>query len=414
MIYSSTKVLIIGNGKFEDNQISEIPNITANNQELSKLFSNDLYFPGIEETRILSLENKNYRELSRSITTFTENCDEKDTIIIYLSGHGIVSSNDFKLYFPAKDTLSKFIEDEGISIDSLKSRLRSSSASSKILVLDCCFSGRAIDGTMSSNLVSQTITTNVLESVSGTYIMTSACQDKPALFDSNNDKVPTNFTNQFIETIKDGINNKKENLEIGDIFNTIKSKTKKGPTPQASSLNEADKIPLGRNLHDPLRKELINRIQHLEGELTATKNKSSNTSKTEYEALLKENKNLKAQNTKAKKEIEKINEIRISQKKAIDKLKSNRISDNSTSQKDRSLKFSFAVNFGLILFTLLLFKFLVLGFAKAYWWGGKVDLRSIAKYDTTSSDFFLLWTIYAILLALCLSLINRGKMPYTK
>ncbi len=402
MLYSNTKVLIIGNGKFEDDQISEIPNISVNNKELVDLFSNDLLFPGIESEKIISLENKKSREITRSLTNFTENASEKDCIVIYLSGHGIVSTVDFKLYFPAKDTGSKFIDDEGISIESLKSRLRSSRATSKILVLDCCFSGRAIDGTMSSDIVSQTITTNVLESVSGTYIMTSACQDRPSLYDPKNKNIPTNFTSKFISSIRDGIDNQKDSLEIGDIFNAIKSLVKTGPTPQASSLNDADKIPLGRNLHDPLRKELIHKIQELESKLEKAHNNASNLSSVKLKKILEENDLLKSQYIKSEKERGKSNSIRVSQQKVIKKLKV-KMDNRPDSKKTNSLIKSLLLNFILSFFSFWIYKLLVIDTFHSSW------SKWSSKLDTTSSSFILLWFIYFLMLSIVLAYIFKSK-----
>ena len=151
--YQNTKILLLGVGEFLDKKIRPIPNITSNLTQLKDLFENESIYKNLNSANIFSVLNGTQKEISRAIINITKNTTKKDTLIIYYAGHGIISKDDFELYLPAKDTFEEYIENEGISIKKFKNYIRRSLASRKVIIMDCCFSGR-IHGTMSSDEIS--------------------------------------------------------------------------------------------------------------------------------------------------------------------------------------------------------------------------------------------------------------------
>jgi uncharacterized caspase-like protein len=72
--------------------------------------------------------------LSRSL----ESATQEDAVVIFFSGHG---SRDHRLI--CFDTMKETLADTTISMDSLADAFKHSKARAVLLVLDCCFSGKA-------------------------------------------------------------------------------------------------------------------------------------------------------------------------------------------------------------------------------------------------------------------------------
>lgn len=275
MAYENTKVMIIGTGEFRDSEnLNNIPNIEVNVLELEKVFNNQLFFPGISQVE--KVFNSTRANILMKINDFLSKIGPEDNLILYMSGHGVISHRNFQLYFPTVDTDVDHLEDVAIQINQIKQKLKDCAAAAKIFILDCCYSGRALYGTMSSNDIDQSITTNVMGAIQGSFILTSTCQDSPSFYPIDNPTAPTYFTMDFLNCIQQGINNSKGSLEIGDVYKFLKSNPTKGKGPRASALNDAEIIPVGVNTYHPMIKSLLKEIESLKSE-NLSKNKEINT-----------------------------------------------------------------------------------------------------------------------------------------
>ncbi|WP_168797679.1 caspase family protein [Neolewinella litorea] len=239
--HSRTKVLLIGTSEFpEDPSIMSIPNVVAN----INLFKNiliDKNLVGIPESNISVSLNETKLQIERRLKDLTEQTrDKKDTLFVYYTGHGILSSEDFTLYFTTFHTCKKYLESDSININDFKKHIKRSFAGRKIVIIDSCHSG-AIIGAM--NNIPSSIQAG-LKDFEGTYVMTSAAEDEPSLFPHEDPKAPTYFTGRLLEILGTGLETDTEYCSLRDIFNKIKTDFIKEnkPSPQQSNFNNADQL----------------------------------------------------------------------------------------------------------------------------------------------------------------------------
>ncbi len=257
--YNDFKVLCVGVSTYQDETITNIPNVESNLSALSELFNDSNLFPEFKESNLVISLNQSQKEVTRHIIDITSSAKSSDILILYFAGHGIISSDDFELYLPVHDSLEKYISSEGINTKFIKSAISKSDAKRKVLLMDCCYSGK-VHGTMNVDGVKSELRSKILPVVDGTYIMTSSSPDKPSLYSADDNSIPTFFTNKIIDVISTGVDNNKPYYEIGEIFNEVKSEFEKIgslPIPQQSSFNEAEKIPFGNNLRETSIKQLL-------------------------------------------------------------------------------------------------------------------------------------------------------------
>ncbi|WP_328306734.1 caspase family protein [Streptomyces sp. NBC_00442] len=111
-------------------------------------------------------------DLGRAIGRAAE--EATDLLLIYYAGHGLVDDRG-RLYLATSATRSQAPKYSALSVDLLREDLGGSGAAARVLILDCCFSGRAVEVmTGEDGLVDGQL------SIAGTYILTSTTANAPS------------------------------------------------------------------------------------------------------------------------------------------------------------------------------------------------------------------------------------------
>jgi len=247
---NKTQVLIIGVSKFyEDSSIKSIPNAEQNIFQLKKtLLKNKVL--NINEKDLIFSFNETKIEIERKLTQAARIADADTTLIVYYTGHGIVSNRNLETYLTASNTTLDYLEKDGIDISEFRNTVESSKAARKITIIDACHSG-AIHNAV-SNVVQ---VSNINQKFKGSYVITSASKSNSANYPANKPKEPTYFTGKFIDILKKGINNGKEFLTIRDIFEEIEDvfyNNSAVAAPQQSSFQNADRMIFAKNNADKI------------------------------------------------------------------------------------------------------------------------------------------------------------------
>ena len=112
-------VLIIGSGDFPlDVTIRQIPNITVNVNKLRELFSGDII--PIPHNNITFSLNEIRNIILEKLDTICNIAQQDDTLIVYYSGHGIMSRINYQLYLTAVDSTTKGLQYNAINIADFK------------------------------------------------------------------------------------------------------------------------------------------------------------------------------------------------------------------------------------------------------------------------------------------------------
>jgi uncharacterized caspase-like protein len=110
--------------------------------------------PAIGGFAVRSLVDKTESEIRRSLAMFLDGRGTDDTVLIYLSCHGIQDPRG-RLYFAASDTISKYPRASAIRAAELMDELDECRARRQVVILDCCFSGSFSDHKGGPNIEQQ-------------------------------------------------------------------------------------------------------------------------------------------------------------------------------------------------------------------------------------------------------------------
>ncbi|WP_187413051.1 caspase, EACC1-associated type [Streptomyces sp. WAC01526] len=190
--------------------------------------------------------------------TVLENCDSadpvleavydaatsaRDTLLVYFAGHGLAGERGDGFYLGRPGTR------EGMSHTALSySQLRhvieeNTRAQRHIMVLDACFSGRAIGTVMSPG---QQVSAEEAE-VAGGYILVSSPATSPSLAPPG--ERHTAFTGALLNLLRDGLPKGPEYLDLNSIYFHLRDVLDDlgAPRPQRRELNDTGHIALVRN-----------------------------------------------------------------------------------------------------------------------------------------------------------------------
>ncbi|WP_445151050.1 caspase, EACC1-associated type [Baekduia sp. Peel2402] len=167
--------------------------------------------------------------------------EAEDTLMVYYSGHGVPHPTDGTLHLGVASTDRRRLHSTAVPIDWIRSALRESQARAKVVVLDCCFSGRAVQPLSAGALAAEI-------DVEGTFVMTASAANTLAVAPVG--ERYTAFTGAFIGTLDDGVAEAGELLDLETIFRGIRGRLRQRgyPEPQVQRLNEASRLALARNV----------------------------------------------------------------------------------------------------------------------------------------------------------------------
>ena len=213
----NSRVVLIGTSKSNEDSVNlpEIPQVKNNISELKNVFCSP-EIVGLQENEeiVELLDQERAEDILRQIKVSAR--EATDTLLVYYSGHGIRGGHDENLYLCSKNTVFEDKEITGVPISLVRKAMADSSATKRILILDCCYAGAALTGALSAGDVA----VDAID-LRGTFGIAAVPQNAKA--HSNPDGVYTTFTKHFLNVMKRGVKNGKDFVTIDEVFENVKS-----------------------------------------------------------------------------------------------------------------------------------------------------------------------------------------------
>jgi len=176
--------------------------------------------------------------------------DAEDLFVLYYAGHGLISRNG-DLLLTIRSSTHGYADANCLHWNTIKEYILKSPARTKLVVLDCCFSGRAFE-LMGSE---QEVLRQKL-AVGGTVVLCSSPRNEPSRALRADRR--TAFTDALLSSIEQGVDNGRLTVSIDEIFTEAKQKLRAlgAPEPQRLASAEADDIAFALNRRSELSQEV--------------------------------------------------------------------------------------------------------------------------------------------------------------
>lgn len=217
--YPRSRAILIGTSEYHDERFRQLP-AARNSLNGVKEILVDERLCGWPQERVEVLLNQQHRP--RLITDLRRWARETtDVLIVYFVGHGIITPQG-ELCLALTDTSLDDPDVTGLEYRFVRSALIDSPARVKVVVLDCCYSGRAI----------QALSSPVdFGDIRGAYVVAASDHAAHVPPPVEQPLACTSFTGELLELIRTGIPGAPETLTLHMIYTHLRARLRGAQLP---------------------------------------------------------------------------------------------------------------------------------------------------------------------------------------
>ncbi|MFJ4703709.1 caspase family protein [Streptomyces anulatus] len=169
---ATSRAVLIGTGSFHDPELPAIPAVQANLDALHRTLTHPVHGAFAPEHCVVVADPKDQATVGAALSRAVR--ESEDLLFVYYCGHGLLDEAGL-LHFALTGTDHQNVSWSAIHLELVKRMVGGARAKSRVLVLDCCFAGKAISAMAgSSGLALGQL------NLTGTYTLTSTTATAPS------------------------------------------------------------------------------------------------------------------------------------------------------------------------------------------------------------------------------------------
>ncbi|MET9960180.1 caspase family protein [Streptomyces sp. NPDC006326] len=233
----ASRAVLIGTAGYR--HLAALPAVEANVKDLAAELCDATVWGLPEQHCTTVLDPQHPAELLDPVGRAGE--EAVDTLLVYFAGHGMRDAETADLYLALQGS-REHVGYTAVAYQHLRSALRDSGARRKVVVLDCCFSGRA-----ARTLAGTPEAFAAQAAVEGAYVLTASPRDRVAL--APDGERHTAFTGELLRILRDGIHDGPELIDLDTLCRTMEARlrSKNRPLPQSAQERGMGRLRLVRN-----------------------------------------------------------------------------------------------------------------------------------------------------------------------
>jgi Caspase domain len=232
--------VLIGASTYHFSELPDLPAVRRNLDALAEMLTDQTLGWLPPERCVVLPDPTDVRLVYRTLRRYAGLAE--DTLLVYFAGHGRTGPHN-ELYLSMTDTDPDELRVSALPFDIIRDVLGDSPATNRVLILDCCFSGRAIQDMSGPD---EAILGQI--GIEGTYTLTSAPANAVALAPVGADY--TAFTGELITLLRTGLPEGPELLTFATVYRQLlHTMTRRGlPLPRQRGTGTVDQLALARNV----------------------------------------------------------------------------------------------------------------------------------------------------------------------
>ncbi|MCH6159623.1 caspase, EACC1-associated type [Streptomyces marispadix] len=229
--------VVVGVGEYT--RMPELPAVKENRERLKAVLT-DPEIWGLPEGRFHEVPDPMHAaDLIDPVIEAAQQA--RDTLIVYYAGHGFIDHKG-ELFLTLPESRNRR-RHTAVPYDWLRQAiLEHSGAERRVVILDCCYSGRALEG-----MSDPAAELPAAAGINGSYLLTSAAENVQALSPRGEDC--TAFTGELTRVLREGIPDGEEFLTLDAVYGRVLHalRDKGRPEPQEQDRGQIGRLPFVRN-----------------------------------------------------------------------------------------------------------------------------------------------------------------------
>lgn len=242
--YSRSMAVLIGTSAYQDAAFPAVP-AAANSVTGLREVLTDPRLCGWPPERILVIRDAtDSRRLVQRLRRLAK--ETHDVLVLYFAGHGVLTPGG-ELCLILTDTDASDPDVTGVEYARVREALVESPARMKVAILDCCFSGRAIESLSGVSGVADSTDTR------GVYTLTASDHAAHVPPIERQTTAYTSFTGELLDLIRTGIPGEPDTLTLNVIYHQLRHRlrTRGLPAPNQRGTDTADRFTFTLNAAIP-------------------------------------------------------------------------------------------------------------------------------------------------------------------
>lgn len=235
---AGSRAVVVGAAEFRDPQLTDLPAVRNNVADLARILTAPTGTGLPAEHCAVVADEDAFTGLGDRVEEAAEAAD--DLLLFYYAGHGVLD-NHGRLHLTLPSTDLNRLRWTGLPFDIVREAFAEARARNRIVILDCCYSGRAVAGQMTGPTLAGQL------DVDGTYTLTATARNEPAIAPPG--ATHTAFTGELVTLLSEGDPEGAELLTLGHIYQRLRwvLHRRSLPLPERCGTRTADLLALAAN-----------------------------------------------------------------------------------------------------------------------------------------------------------------------
>ncbi|GAA1787962.1 hypothetical protein HC028_12800 [Planosporangium flavigriseum] len=242
-----SQVALVGVGAYT--RLPPLPAVANNLTGICDVLTDDrLWGLPADNCRIVA-DPKTPQEVDGPLRRAARSAGVGGLLLVYFAGHGLVDARTGELHLAVRETDREAAYATAVPYEWIRRSVLASPASRRVVILDCCYAGRAISG-MGDDL---TAVADEVE-IDRTCILVATSPNRVAL--APPDEKYTAFTGALVGVLREGVPDGPDPLDVATVYDEVllDMRRKARPLPELRCRNGGERVPLVRNLARPARR----------------------------------------------------------------------------------------------------------------------------------------------------------------
>jgi len=235
-----SRIVLVGVEAYTDASIPDEPAIANNITDLTEVLTDPALGAFAPGHLLTAAGGAGVEEVGSLLIAAAD--EAEDLLLFYYAGHGFPTTSRAELYLSLAGTGIDRPAFTALPFDAVRDVFLGSAARSRVVILDCCYSGKAIGRTLGD--------ADVLEplDIAGTYTLTASPATRPASAALPGER-HTAFTGRLLDLLRTGNPEAGPDLSLGDIYRHLRTRLRADglPEPQQRGTAAGDRLALTSN-----------------------------------------------------------------------------------------------------------------------------------------------------------------------